>query len=77
MARSLKILLVGSGGREHALAWKLSQSPLVQMLLEISSRRRLAATFKYRFLQHPYPALKLVEQRTGSVESETRRRSKR
>ena len=28
----MKILLLGSGGREHALAWKISQSPLVSKL---------------------------------------------
>ncbi len=28
----MKVLLVGSGGREHALAWKLSQSQLVDKL---------------------------------------------
>jgi phosphoribosylamine--glycine ligase len=29
----MNILLVGSGGREHALAWKISQSPLVSRLV--------------------------------------------
>ena len=28
----MKILLVGGGGREHAIAWKLSQSPLTEQL---------------------------------------------
>ncbi|MDA1259634.1 MAG: phosphoribosylamine--glycine ligase [Planctomycetota bacterium] len=28
----MKLLLVGSGGREHALAWKLAQSPLCEKL---------------------------------------------
>ncbi len=28
----MKILLVGSGGREHALAWKMRQSPLCDEL---------------------------------------------
>jgi len=29
----MKVLVVGSGGREHALCWKLKQSPLVSELL--------------------------------------------
>ena len=28
----MKVLVVGSGGREHALAWKISKSPLVDQL---------------------------------------------
>ena len=28
----MNILLIGSGGREHALAWKIKQSPLCKRL---------------------------------------------
>ena len=28
----MNILLLGSGGREHALAWKIAASPLVERL---------------------------------------------
>ena len=28
----MKILLIGSGGREHALAWKIAQSPKLSKL---------------------------------------------
>ncbi len=29
----MKVLIIGSGGREHALAWKAAQSPLVEKVL--------------------------------------------
>ena len=29
----LKVLVIGSGGREHALAWKLAQSPRVDEVI--------------------------------------------
>ncbi|RYP60919.1 hypothetical protein DL769_007926 [Monosporascus sp. CRB-8-3] len=32
MVNRLRILLLGSGGREHALAWTLSRSPLVEKI---------------------------------------------
>lgn len=32
---SLRILIVGSGGREHALAWKLSQSSRVEAIFVV------------------------------------------
>lgn len=32
MGDAMKILLIGSGGREHALAWKIAQSPLAEKI---------------------------------------------
>src|SRR6202047_1501988 len=32
LALSMKILVIGSGGREHALVWKLRQSPSVSKI---------------------------------------------
>ena len=28
----MKVLIIGSGGREHALAWKIAKSPLVDKI---------------------------------------------
>ena len=28
----MKVMIVGSGGREHAIAWKVSQSPKVDQI---------------------------------------------
>ena len=33
------VLVIGSGGREHALAWKLAQSPQVARVLVAPSQK--------------------------------------
>ncbi len=39
----MKILIVGSGGREHALGWKLAQSPLAPEIMSVPGNPGLAA----------------------------------
>jgi len=39
----MKILLLGSGGREHALGWKLAQSAAVDRLIAAPGNPGLAA----------------------------------
>jgi phosphoribosylamine--glycine ligase len=44
----MKLLVIGSGGREHAIAWKLAQSPKVQKVLRRSRQRRHGARERAR-----------------------------
>src|SRR5512138_1687427 len=39
----MKIVVVGNGGREHALAWKIRQSPLVTELYCVPGNAGMAA----------------------------------
>ena len=46
----LTVMVVGSGSREHALAWKLAQSPRVQRVFVAPGNPGTAATEKCRNL---------------------------
>lgn len=44
----MQILLIGSGGREHALAWKLAQSGQVEKIFAAPGNPGIAAVKKMR-----------------------------
>ncbi|MGO8878349.1 MAG: phosphoribosylamine--glycine ligase [Desulfomonilaceae bacterium] len=47
----MKILLVGSGGREHALAWKMAQSDMVRELIAAPGNPGIAGEPKCRVMR--------------------------
>ena len=51
----MNILLLGSGGREHALAWKIAASPLTDRLYLRAGQRRHRAGGRVRRARHRRP----------------------
>ncbi|KAK4106725.1 phosphoribosylamine--glycine ligase [Parathielavia hyrcaniae] len=66
---SLRILLIGNGGREHALAWKLAQSPLVQSIIAVpgngGTARLQKVTNDNSVAADDYPALVELARKNG------------
>ena len=47
----MKVLIVGSGGREHAIAWKVAQSPKVDKIYCAPGTQELRSTQSVSILQ--------------------------
>ena len=56
----MKVLLLGSGGREHALAWKIAQSPKIEKLYIAPGNAGTSAVAKMYHQATDFPALKLL-----------------
>ena len=47
----MNILIIGSGGREHAIAWKVSQSKIVKKFMQFQEILGLAKKKKLKILR--------------------------
>ena len=61
----MNILVIGAGGREHALAWKLAQSPKVQMVYVAPGNAGTATDIRLKNI----PITDLVALRTWALEN--------
>ena len=61
----MNILVIGAGGREHALAWKLAQSPKVQMVYVAPGNAGTATDIRLKNV----PITDLVALRTWALEN--------
>lgn len=55
----MNVLILGAGGREHALAWKIQQSPLVNRTLVAPGNAGTAAD--NRLETHPIPSMNVAD----------------
>ena len=55
----MRVFLVGSGGREHALAWKIGQSPLCEQII--------AAPGNHGIATEPMERAVAAAEKTGAV----------
>ena len=49
----MKLLVIGSGGREHALAWRLTQNPNVQCVYVAPGNAGTAPDAEYQWIIDP------------------------